>query len=80
MESTLVRPSALEAQSELNRQAIANKWLAGDAGPLDQAAGAYENAFVYRPYFEPGEPRQVLAHIALKLPVTMLPNITEDLR
>lgn len=65
--------------AERSRQAIARKWIAGDSGPLEQAASEHENAFVYRPYLEPGEPRQLLAQIALKLPMNKLPNITEDL-
>lgn len=80
MEGVLLQTNPVEAQKELNRQAITNKWIAGDAGPLKQAAGEYENAFVYRPYFEPGEPRQLIAQIALKIPVNSLSNITEELR
>lgn len=80
MEGVLIQTNPLEVQKELNRQAITNKWIANDSGPLEQAASEHENAYVYRPYFEQGQARQVLAHIALRLPMNTLPNITEELR
>jgi hypothetical protein len=41
-------------------------------GPLPEAAGNYENQYFYQYYANKEEPRRIMAHIAMKLPLNTL--------
>lgn len=65
------------AQNERSRQAVRARWVHGVEGPLEKAAGTYENAWLYKPRRTVGEARQLMADIALNIRVNELPSLDE---
>ena len=65
----------MRMQSEKSRRVLRTKWVDGVQGPLEEAAGNYENAYLYQSLRTSGEARQLLGSIALKLRINEVPSI-----